>query len=169
MRFGFGLVGILVVIGIIAYYWGNVEHPADKIRQGEEIKKEVRQLAGRDETGMSVGESITLEAHNRGGKLDGVVVQNIIAQGPMETYFGLQLDDIIIGANQMRIRDMNNDVELAKAMVLESYQRRLPLTVLRNGQEITLGGEDAAGGNAQGAAKSVQRQIEAIKQGQAPQ
>lgn len=138
MKFAFGLVGLLLVVGVIAYYWGNVSHPADTVRQGEQAKKQVRQIVGQDETGMRTTESITLAEQTRNGKLEGIVVQDIIADGPMEKYFGLQLDDVIIAAGDMRFRDLNNDAEMAKALVLEAYQRRQSLTVLRNGEQIML-------------------------------
>lgn len=175
MKFAFGLVGLLLVVGIIAWYWGNVQHPADTVREGERIKSAARQLAGQDETGMRTSESITLEEQTRNGKLEGVVVQDIIADGPMEKHFGLQLDDVIVAVGDMSFRDLTTDAEMAKAMVLEAYQRGQTLTVLRNGRQIILplpGQGRAAGSNANGNAANddatdtrtpLQRQLDAIQ------
>jgi len=165
MKMGFGLVSLLVVVGIIAY-WMSFNHPADTVRQGEAVKKEVRQLAGKDEEGGRAMDTITLEEHLKNGKIDGILVQDIIANGAMENFFGLQLDDLIIAAGQMEFRG-TTDGDMAIALIHEAYMKRQPLVVIRNGEKITL--PDASvledSGNPEESASPLQRQLDAIKPG----
>jgi hypothetical protein len=165
MKMGFGLVGLLVCVGIIAY-WMSFNHPADTVRQGEAIKRQARQLAGKDEEGGRAMDTITLEEHLKNGKIDGILVQDIIANGAMENFYGLQLDDLIIAAGPMEFRG-TTDGELAIALIHEAYMKQQTLAVIRNGQPITL--PDASvledSGNADESASPLQRQLDAIKPG----
>ena len=140
MRMGFGLVGILVTIGIIAWFWGFVAHPADTVRKGQEVRAQAAQIAGVDAaTGMPATASIKLSARERNGRLDGLVVESIIPGGPMATYFGLRPDDVIVEIGDAgRVRDIAGGAEMAEALACEAYQRKWPLVIERDGKPLTL-------------------------------
>src|SRR5437764_12636776 len=82
-----------------------------------------------------------MEAEETHGRLDSILVTSIIPNGPMAKYFGLQRNDSIteVGTSgvMQKVRDVG-DAELAKAFILEAYQRQQPLTVIREGQQLTL-------------------------------
>ncbi len=167
MRMAFGLVGMLVTLGavilIISHFY--LPHTEEVLRQNRKVGEQVRQMAGVDENGLKTTESVTLAPDMSGSKLDNILVTSIVAGGPMEKYFGLKKDDCIIEANGLTLRGMN-DPEMAKAMVFESYQRKLPLTVLRGseGQKLTLP-ETAAPGAAKPkrTGDPLQNQLDALQ------
>ncbi len=107
------------------------------VKQGQSGQSQAGQLAGHDENGMTAQASIVLEEDSSSGKLKGLVVKNIVPTGPMATAFGLQVGDEIVEVWGQKVRDAL-DVELAKDQVYESYNRNMPLVILRNGQELTL-------------------------------
>src|SRR5688572_16215212 len=154
MRMAFGLVSVLVVLGIIVFIMKSVEHPADTVRRLEPVKEDARQLAGQDKSGMKASESITLDPRMRGSKLEGMLVTWLVAQGPMQAYFGLQVNDVIVEIAGMKVGDVsNNDGSLAEAMIWEAYQRRQALTVLRQGYMLVL---EPGAGQATAAAAAAQ-------------
>src|SRR5690606_31908885 len=127
MKFGFGLVGLLVVIGIIAFLWGpGGSHPADTARTGMEAQKKVRQLSGEGDGGMRVTDSAALEPQLRNGKVDSLLVKTVAAGGPMQQYFGLQVGDQIveIGARGVGVQKVSdfNDAGMAEASAYEAFQ-----------------------------------------------
>jgi hypothetical protein len=140
MRMIFGLAGLLITIGIIVWIMKSTILPYDQsvISQGKHARAQAAQFAGKDEaTGGRVADSITLSAETSGSKVGSILVTALVPGGPMQTYFGLQRDDSITAVNGLDIRDFN-DGELSKAMVLEAYQRKQTLTVIRGGQELVL-------------------------------
>lgn len=143
MRAAFGLVGILIVIGVIVWIMGGsggtLDHTKQVLDTGRKADEQVRQVAGIAKDGLRVNETITLEPQIEGGKLSYVLVTDIVADGPMATHFGLKKNDSIIEVNEMKIRELSNgDPELAKSMILEAYQRKQPITVVRGGSNVKL-------------------------------
>jgi hypothetical protein len=135
----FGLLGLLVTVGAIVLILNYAILPYNKtvIQKGRGAREEAEQVAG-IKGGMRTSESIKLEPQNTGqGKTVSLLVTEIVAGGPMESYFGLQRNDTITEINGMRVRDQN-DGDLAVAMALEAYQRQQTLTVVRDGRTLTL-------------------------------
>ncbi len=141
MRIAFGLVGLLVTVAIMVWLFsmyvggtGGVAH------QGNLARQQAQQLAGRDDSGMTTAQSITLVAEPA-NRATGLLVTGLVAGGPMQTHFGLMRNDLIVEIGTQgglqRVRDFN-DPELAKAMALEAFQRGQPLVVLRGEQRLTL-------------------------------
>jgi C-terminal processing protease CtpA/Prc len=135
MRTMFGLVGLLVAIGVIVAMW-SVNHPADTVRQAEPAKRTVEQLAGVDADGMRAKDSIRLDPVVKDGKLRYVLVDSIMAGGPMEKYFGLKRNDSIVSACNIDFRDQ--DGEMAIELIMRAYQTKAPLIVQRDGKRIQL-------------------------------
>lgn len=162
MRMAFGLIGVLVALGVLVLMYSHFfgSHTESVLQQGQKAKKEVEQIAGIG-NGMKITDSITIEPQMIGSKVDNVMVTSIVAGGPMATYFGLKRDDCIVEANGLHLRDF--DGEMAKAQVFESYQRKQPLVVLRDGEKITL--PTAAAQNKSGGSNSdpIKNQLDAIQ------
>lgn len=172
MKFGFGLVGLLVVIGIIAFLWGpGGMHPADTARTGMEAQKQVRQLSGQGDSGMRVTDSAALEPQLKGNKIDSLLVKTVAQGGPMQQYFGLRVGDQIveIGTRGMGLQKVSqfNDAGMAEASAYEAFQFQLPLVVIRDGQRVELPQTatpttPGAAPQAQQPGSSLQRQLQNI-------
>ena len=165
MRYGFGLLALLVVVAIILLLYSQFTLPA--VKQGKHAQDQAAQIAGVDESGNRVSDSYDLKAEMDGGKVRGLRVTRLSTNSPMKTYYGLQKDDVIIeygaAGSMMKVRE-TDDSELAKAMVAEAYQRHQPLVVLRNGAPVTLDGENKTPGTGAGSGQgSLQDQLNKIK------
>jgi hypothetical protein len=163
MRYGFGLLALLVVVAIILVMYSQFTLPA--VKQGKHAQEQAAQIAGVDDSGGRVSDSYDLKTEMDAGKIRGLRVTRISTTSPMKSYYGLQKDDVIIeygaAGNMMKIRE-ESDAEMAKAMVAEAYQKRQPLTVLRNGLPVTLDGENKKSGTT-GGPDSLQDQLNKIK------
>ena len=137
MRMAFGLVGILVTLGVIIMIMHSYTLPA--AQQAIQTKKKVEsQFGSNSPEGMAAAQaSIVLDEDTKGGHFRGLIVKSVTPGGPMQTDFGLMNGDEITAIGGMRLRD-NNDAELSRAQLFEAKMRRQPLTVLRNGAEIQL-------------------------------
>lgn len=139
MRAIFGLVGILIAIGVLVYFMatGGLTHTQQVVEQGEKARHQAEQLAGRDASGARVQDTITLDPQSSGGRLNSILVTDIVADGPMAKYFGLKRNDSIIQIGYMKVPDIT-DASMAKDLVYEAYQRRQELVIVRDGRNLTL-------------------------------
>lgn len=137
MRMAFGLVGVLVTLGVIIMIMHSYTLPA--AQQAIQTKKKVEsQFGSNSPEGMAAAQaSIDLDDAERGGHFHGLLVKRVTPGGSMATDFGLMAGDEITAIGGLRLRD-GNDFELAKAQLFEAKMRRQPLTVMRNGMEIEL-------------------------------
>lgn len=137
MRMAFGLVSLLVTVGIIVWIFAEMNSGISK--PARQAQDQARQMAGRDETGERATASLTLDLHDRGGKTDGVIVTAITPGSALQQQYGLQVGDVITRAGDMPFGDpFVTDVETADAMLLEAYKGNRPLQVVREGQSIEL-------------------------------
>jgi PDZ domain len=145
MRAGIGLVSILVVVAIIlmvAFSGPHGGYIPTVINAGSSGQQQAGQLAGRDDNGTPVGDTIALEEHDSNdGHLRGLTVKSILPTSPMVTSYGLQQGDEIIEIGGLSIRDQ--DPELSKDQVYEAYAKNQSLTVLRAGQQLTINPDTA--------------------------
>jgi len=86
----------------------------------------------------------------RGSNLDGLEVVSVVPGGGLAQVYGLQKGDIITQVDGMKVGEISvNDPETAKAMVVQKgFQANLPITVLRNGQQINLPDKTGTAGTA---------------------
>jgi hypothetical protein len=171
-----GLVGLLIVVFFIV--WMQAESASTVIPAGNEARQAAEQIAGRDQNGKPISQTITLEPVYRGGQLQAMAVSALDANGPMSTYFGLKVGDQITQVGPLEVSGMN-DAGLAKAEVDEAYQKMMPLVVTRDGQKVKLpaASPPAASVNQQGPAPAaapspanrtdtrspLQRQLDAVR------
>ncbi len=144
MRAIFGLVSLLVVIAIIAWMFSIYSIPVAKT--GKKTQVEVRQMSGHDEDGTPADRTITLDAGQRNGKFQNLEVTSVVPGGAMDRFYGFQPGDKIIGIGGTDIATLSNDdFEMAKAMLLqEGYEKKKPVTVIRNGVQMQLPNPAAA-------------------------
>ncbi|MGE5608278.1 MAG: hypothetical protein ACM359_03410 [Bacillota bacterium] len=164
MRGAFGLVGLLVTIGVIVAIMA-VNHPADTIKRAEPAKQKAQQFAGYDSEGAPAKNSVTLSPETTvNGKLKYVLVEEIVAGGAYEKYYGLKRNDSIIAAGPMDLRD--EDGEMAVELIHKAYQQQWPLTVMRGGKKIELPqatpATPAKTSSPRGTQSPLQKQLEAI-------
>src|SRR5437763_1763510 len=100
MRAGFGLVGLLIGIGVVVWFMYKIELPYDQsaISAGRKATEQVNQIAGNATDGsMRFDDSLSLTMQdNNGGKLDSILVTSVVPTGPAATYFGLKKGDVIV-------------------------------------------------------------------------
>ena len=139
MRAGFGLVAILVTLGVIIMIMHTYTLPAAK--QAIQTRKKVEeQFSMNTPEGMADAQaSIVLDDATKGSRFNGLQVTSVVTGGPMNKVFGLLAGDQIVAIGGQKLRDPPyNDPEMARAMLYEAKLRQQPLTVVRNGQEIQL-------------------------------
>ncbi len=140
MRAIFGLVSLLVVMGIIVYLFSIYSIPMAKT--GKKAQIEVRQMSGHDEDGTPADRTVTLEPDQSGNKLRGMTVTSVVPGGAMDRFYGFQTGDKIVAIGDAEVSALSNDdFEMAKAMLLqEGYEKKKPVIVIRNGQRLELPG-----------------------------
>jgi len=137
MRAAFGLVGLLVTIGIIVLLM-RLYLPAT-VEANKKARNEVSQWAGQDSEGRKAGETLKFTAMRRNdGRLSSVLVDKIASDDPMAAYWGLKTNDSIVEIEQsgLDFSDMSDDD--VKNFVLQAFTRRNKLVVMRDGQKIAL-------------------------------
>jgi len=180
MRAMFGLVGILLVVGVIVYWMGapggELDQARTTIKTGEVAREQVNQISGHDSaTGGLAMNSATFEMLTSNAKPASLEVKDVIADGAYARYFGLQKGDVITAIEyqglKRAVKELD-DTRDGRDQVAEAYQRHGTLTIKRKGQEMTLpvAAPPPAPGlpPSQQPRNSVQRQLEQIQQG-APQ
>jgi S1-C subfamily serine protease len=132
----FGLISLLVVIGIMMIVFKTFEAP--QIEVGQQAQQEAQQLSGRDANGVPAMSSYKAEEYDGGGGgFKGIKITDVTAGGAMDTYYGLKVGDIVMQINSLDTATLG-DYNAAKGMLDQAYQEARTLTVLRNGATITL-------------------------------
>lgn len=135
MRYAFGLVGLLVGFAIIAWLMSGSAQTASEVRK--KVEPEVRQIAGQSADGTRADKSAALQAqHDGSGKFTGLLAVEVVDGGAYETHFGLKQYDLIVQVGPLDFRTL--DEEMAKAQMIESYQRNQEIVVLRGGKRLIL-------------------------------
>ena len=158
MRAAFGLVGILITLGVIIWIMaapgGELDHTKAVLDAKKHVEPQVNQIAGRSASGdMRFNESAKFELQTAGGKPSNILVLEVDPSGPAAQYYGLVRGDTITEVGQLGpVRDSNTITSSDDAMVfvMDAYQHQQPITVIRDGQKLVLpqpGTPGAAGKN----------------------
>lgn len=139
MRAGIGILCVLIAVAIILMvaFAGKNAYVPTVVNAGQSGDAQASQIAGVDQNGIRAQDSIALQPEPADGQMRGLLVTNILPQGPLAVAYGLMKGDEIMEVGPMRMRDQN-DPELAKDFVYEALQRNETLVVQRNGQELTI-------------------------------
>ena len=135
MRMAFGLVGLLVTLAIILMLF-KTQAPA--LKAGKKAQDQARQMVGRDEDGNRVTDAVTLDARDRAGKMESVVVSDITPNSAIQQRYGLQKGDVIIQMGDLNVRDNMSSPEEAKDFLLKAYQDNREVVVIRGWDKLTL-------------------------------
>lgn len=142
MRAAFGLVSLLVVVGIVMLLFNTYSLPVAK--RGKQAQDQVREIAGRDENNAPVTDAITLDAQDRNGRMEGAVVTDITAGSAIEKKYGLQKGDLIVVLGPLSVKDHMSSAGEARDFLLEAYQKNQPVVVMRGWERLTLPLDPAA-------------------------
>jgi S1-C subfamily serine protease len=132
---GFGLLSLLVCVGIMLYLM-SMEAPA--VHEGVKAQDEAQQISGHGANGMPAMQSYTAESYPPGGNsFRGVRIKDVTIGGPMDTYYGLKVGDVVLQIGGMDVTAFG-DYESAKGQLDQAYQEFKLLLVQRGGNQITL-------------------------------
>ena len=140
MRAGFGLVGLLITIGVIVWLMNTtLTHDKAAMESGRKATETVNQISGRSQDGsMRFSESLEIDIIRTGGKVNNILVVDLKEGGPADTFYGLKKDDCIIELGPLSVRDQITSKEEARDFLSDAYQRSQPIVVVRREQKITL-------------------------------
>jgi hypothetical protein len=145
MRMVFGLAGLLVTIGVIAWIMYKVELPEtqDAIHVQQQAQVMTDQISGRDSNGVDIGRTYADYADMRDdGKLQDIQITNLAADSALATRFGVQKNDVVLVAIDSHGVDTQlnglNSEEEGKDAIREAYQPGGQLVVQRGDQKLTL-------------------------------
>ena len=136
MRMAFGLVSLLVTLAIILWIFKTYEAPV--LKEGKKAQDQARQIAGRDEEGAPVTDAIKLDAQDRNGKMESVLVTDITPNSALQQRYGLQKGDVILQMGELTVRDSMSSPDEAKDFLLKAYQEGRNLVVIRGWDKLTL-------------------------------
>ena len=136
MRIAFGLVSLLVVVGIIMLLFSTYQAPM--LKKGKSAQDDARQMAGRDEDNAPVTDAVKLDAQDRNGRMVGAVVASITAGSALQNHYGLQNGDVITAMGPLSVKDHMGSPDEARDFLLDAYQKQQPLVVMRGWEQLTL-------------------------------
>jgi hypothetical protein len=137
---GFGLISLLICTLIVVKM--EVDTAVPDIQAGDKAKQQIQQIAGVADDGTHIENTYDLIAEKQAdGRLHDLLVTRLQPDSPLKTFFGLQENDKIVSASyeavDFGVSDAE-DEESAKLSVREAYTHSGQLTVMRNGQKLTL-------------------------------
>ncbi len=133
MRGMFGLVALLVGVGLVIYIFANREIPT--AREGKKAQEQVETITGRSADGAPVSESVKIESVTKGSS-SSLKVTEVTAGGFFDKTYGLQAGDVIVQIGEVT-PDAIGGGEAALAMLYTPAQYQ-KLVVDRGGQRVTL-------------------------------
>jgi len=141
----FGLVGLLVTIGVIAWLMHAIYLPDVQASLHAQQKAEtfVNQLNGVDANGVRIEDTYAAFADMRSdGKLQDLQITQVRPGSPMELKFGLRANDVVLAAidgHTVRtdLSGLNNEQE-GKDAIRDAYTSDGQLVVQRGDAQITL-------------------------------
>jgi hypothetical protein len=139
MRAVFGIGGLLVGLGVLVWIMGiELGHDKAVIDAGNKATEQVNQIAGRDEGGTPVKQSVTLEPQTSNGKTASILVTSVVADGPYAKVWGLKRNDAIVEIGPLPVSQVVTDAGAADDYVMDAYQHGEPLTIYRDGNKMVL-------------------------------
>ena len=88
MRAGFGLIGLLVCVGVIVWimHKSMLPYTQQVLDKGNTTSRRVNQMAGNSADGsIKFSDSVVLEAESSGGKISSLDVTQVTPGGPADT------------------------------------------------------------------------------------
>ena len=139
MRMAFGLVAVLVTLGVIILIMSEFTLPNAKVAL-QQKKKTEETLGALTSSGLEDSKnSIAFDPVLRSNRFEALKVKTIVTGGAMDVHYGLLRNDVIIGvAGNTFDAIALGDQELAESLVWEARGKQQALMVLRKGKRIEL-------------------------------
>ena len=97
MRMAFGLIGLLVTIGVIVMIMNTVLKKEQAVFSASKTaREEVTQIGGYSEDQTPAQNSVTFEPTDTGGRFDALRVTAVIKNGAMDKFYGLRANDVVV-------------------------------------------------------------------------
>jgi hypothetical protein len=142
MRMAFGLVSVLVTLGIVMILIKDFDLPAAE--EGHIVQQQMQLVSGRDQNGTPIEKTYTLYTDYRSdGKVQDFQVTQVNADSPLLTAYGVKANDVILGTIDSHglshdfARD-NDDEETCKLSVRDTVAFGGKIIVQREGQRLVL-------------------------------
>ncbi len=169
MRAMFGLVGVLVAVGVLVWWLGSGgggDHLQNVATAKKSAEQQASQFAGKDaETGGPASESAAIELLTSGGKPDSILVTKVVPGGAYEKFFGLKENDAIVQIGPLPVKELVKSEDDAQSFLMDAYQKKQQIVVMRDGNQLTLPAAKPAAGQPSGAEQSkdpLQQQLDGI-------
>jgi hypothetical protein len=135
MRFGFGLVGLLVTVGLIVMMLRYTYLDQGVMNAEQKAQDQGSQISGHDANGEDARKSATLTDTMKDNKVVSYTVTAVTPGGGYESYFGLKVNDEILGViDQGTEFDVNDTITPGdRDTVLDAYEKGGQLKVNRPG------------------------------------
>lgn len=134
MRMGFGLIGLLMVVALIAYLGSKDAETSS--RANKAVQQQMAPVTGRGGDGEPMEKSADFAM-----KPNGLAVTRVTAGGYFDQFYGLKQDDVILEAGDAP-PFKGTDEGSAITFLLDQAPKKKPIVVLREGQRVTLNIKD---------------------------
>jgi hypothetical protein len=140
MRFGFGLVGLLVTVGIMVIMLKFTYLSPSVMKPSHDMQEQGTQISGHDATGGDARQSATFTDTIKNNKVVSYTVTAVTPGGGYATYFGLQVNDEVLGVISQGMEfDINDTMTPGdRDTILDAYERGGQLKVNRPGVGVIL-------------------------------
>jgi DNA polymerase III epsilon subunit-like protein len=142
MRAGFGLVGLLICVGVIVWimHKSTLPYTEEVLKKNDEAKKQLNPIAGYSADGsMKFSDSLVVDTETSGGKISAIDVTKVVAGGPADTAYGLKEGDAILEIGPLTVKDnIQTAGDAMDQLVQFGYEKSAPLKIIRDGNEMTL-------------------------------
>lgn len=128
---------LFLLVGVALYLYLSADS-AQKITTAAKPARE----AAVEISGQGMRDSFTLETIEKDGKVAGLEIKTLDAQGLLAKMYAIKAGDVIVAVGPFSIKD--TDVDMLKAQLLEAGARQHKLVVLRGGERVELENTGAA-------------------------
>jgi hypothetical protein len=141
----FGLVGLLVTIGVIAWLMHAIYLPDvnASLQAERHVEPEIRQWSGEDANGMAIENTYSDFPDMRSdGKLEDLQITQIRPGSPLDVKYGLKAKDVVIaaygqGGYRTELNGLDNE-QAGKDAIRGAFTYDGQLVVLRGDVQLTL-------------------------------
>ncbi len=138
MRFGFGILSVLIAMALMLWLMVGTGYLKGVSHANKQANQQINVISGYSEDRkMLATDSIHYKVVSSGSK-SRLIITAIYLTGPMDEKFGLRKDDQILEIGPLDVGELVTSRDDATAYLHDAYARGYTLTVMRNGQKITL-------------------------------
>lgn len=128
---------LFLLLGVGLYLYLSAENARKVVTAAKPAREAAVEISG-----QGMRESFTLDTLEKDGKITGLEIKTLDAQGLLAKMYAVKVGDVIVEVGPFSIKD--TDADMLKAQLLESGARQHKLIVLRSGQRVELENTGAA-------------------------